>query len=115
MSLLLEALTDCVMLTPLRTSDGEGGFTTVWTESGEFEAAITLDNSTEARKAEKAGVTNLYTVTTQRVFPLKFHDVFRRVADGKIFRVTSDGADKKTPTSASLSMSQVSAEEWELK
>ena len=42
---------------------------------------------------------------------LEYHDVFRRVRDGKIFRVTSDGDDKFTPASTSLDMRQVTAEE----
>ena len=45
---------------------------------------------------------------------LEYHDVFRRSSDNKIFRVTSDGDDRKTPTSAKLDMRQVTAEEWEL-
>ena len=36
----------------------------------------------------------------------------RRASDGKIFRVTSDGDDKRTPRSAALNMRNVSAEEW---
>ena len=40
--------------------------------------------------------------------------MFKRLSDGKIFRVTSDGDDKYTPSSANLNMRQVSCEEWEL-
>ena len=45
---------------------------------------------------------------------LNYHDVFRRVRDGKIFRVTTDGDDKATPASAALDMRVVNAEEWEV-
>ena len=45
---------------------------------------------------------------------LEYHDVFRRIRDGKIFRVTSDGDDKHTPASANLNMRQVTAEEWSI-
>ena len=79
-----------------------------------FDAAIVLDNSMQARAAEKQGVTSLYTVTTTKALNLQYHDVFKRKRDNKIFRVTSDGVDKHTPASASLNMRQVSAEEWEL-
>ena len=94
--------------------DGYGGFTPTWVDGAEFQAAIVLDSSMQARIAEKQGVTALYTITTNKVVNLQYHDVFRRVEDGKIFRVTSDGDDKKTPGSANLNMRQVSAEEWEL-
>ena len=43
---------------------------------------------------------------------LEYHDVLRRVRDGKVFRVTSDGDDKYTPESATLNMRQVTAEEY---
>ena len=114
MSLLDDYMTPCVLLTKTRVSDGEGGWTTSWTDGMGFEAAIVLDNSTAARVAERQGVTNLYTVTTSRGFMLDFHDVFRRESDGQVFRVTSNGDDRQTPTSATLDMSQVSAEEWVL-
>ena len=45
---------------------------------------------------------------------LEYHDVFRRLSDGKIFRVTSDGDDVQTPKSATFQFSRVTAEEWEL-
>jgi hypothetical protein len=45
---------------------------------------------------------------------LQFHDIFIRKEDNKVFRVTSDGDDKKTPSIASLDMRQVSAEEWRI-
>ena len=54
----------------------------------------------------------MYTVTTTRALTLEYHDVFKRLKDGKIFRVTSDGDDKYTPKSATLDMRQVSAEEY---
>ena len=114
MSLLDNAMEPCVLMDKSTTADGYGGYITTWEDGAEFTAAITLDTSMQARTAEAAGVTALYTVTTKRVLNLQYHDVFRRLEDNKIFRVTSDGDDKKTPLSAGLDMRQVSAEEWSL-
>lgn len=114
MSLIDDFKTECVMIEKTRVPDGEGGFTTTWTEGARFRAAIVFNNSMEARVAEKQGVTNLYTVTTDRSAHLEYHDVFRRLSDGKIFRVTSDGDDAKTPEVATFAFSQISAEEWVL-
>lgn len=114
MSLLTEAMEPCVMMDKHTEPDGYGGYISTWTEGAEIDAAIVLDTSMEARSAEKMGVTALYTVTTLKVLNLQYHDVFKRLSDGKIFRVTSDGDDKKTPRSASLNMRQVTAEEWDL-
>ncbi len=114
MSLLEEMCTQCVFMDKKRVSDDAGGFLTTWTEGAEFSAAIAFSTSVEARVAEKQGVTSLYTVTTPRGMTLEYHDVFKRLSDGKIFRVTSDGDDKETPKSSALDMRQVTAEEWSI-
>lgn len=114
MSLLSEAMENCIMLDKRTVADGYGGYITTWVEGASFQAAVTFDTSMEARIAEKQGVTSLYTITTNKTITLQYHDVFKRVSDGKILRVTSDGDDRFTPVSANLNMRQVSAEEWSL-
>lgn len=114
MSLLSDAMENCVFQNKTISPDGYGGYVTTWTDGASFKAAIVFDTSIEARIADKQGVTSLYTVTTDKSFTLEYHDVFKRLSDGKIFRVTSDGDDKYTPNSASLNMRQVQAEEWAL-
>lgn len=114
MSLLSEAMEKCIVLNKQTSADGYGGYITTWTDGAEFDAAIVFDTSMEARSANKQGVTSMYTVTTGRELTLEYHDVFRRVRDGKIFRITSDGDDRYTPASATLNMRQVTAEEWSL-
>ena len=112
MSLLSQAMTPCVFLDKTKKPDGEGGTINHWTEGAKFDAAITFDTSIEARVGEKQGVNSLYTVTTAKGNVLEYHDVFKRLSDGKIFRVTSDGDDKQTPASATFRVLQVTAEEW---
>jgi len=114
MSLLSDMMEPFVMLDKRSVSDGLGGFTREWIEGAEFQAAAVLDNSTAARVGAMQGLTSLYTVTTPRNINLQFHEVFKCVRDGKIFRATSDGDDKATPKSATLDMRQVSAEEYAL-
>lgn len=114
MSLLEEATEKCILLDKHTVPDGYGGYRPTYVDGAEFDAAITFDTSIEARIADKQGVTSRYTVTTTKAMTLEYHDVFRRVRDNKIFRVTSDGDDKYTPASATLNMRQVTAEEWSL-
>lgn len=114
MSLVDEFKTTCVLLEKSRVPDGEGGFITNWIEGAEFSAAITFNTSIEARRAEKEGVSSLYKVTTDRRAKLEYHDVFRRLSDRKVFRVTSDGDDVQTPDRATFQFGQVTAEEWNL-
>ena len=112
MSLLTQAMEDVVMLEKKRVPDGEGGFTTEWADGVQFKAAISFDSSMEARTAEKAGVNSLYTVTVSTNAKLEYHDCIKRLRDGKVFRITSDGDDKITPPSASSQFLQVTAEEY---
>lgn len=114
MSLMDDFTSACVLMEKTRKADGEGGFITEWTEGAEFNAAITFDSSMQARTAEKAGVTSLYTVTAPKNAKLEYHDVIKRRDDGKVFRVTSDGDDVITPQRATFQFSQVTAEEWTL-
>lgn len=114
MSLLDSAMESFIMLDKVTTPDGYGGYYSQWRDGATINAAATFDTSIEARVAGVQGVTSLYTITTQRNVNLQYHDVLKRISDNKIFRVTSDGDDKKTPTVAQLNMRQVTAEEWEL-
>lgn len=114
MSLLNEAMESVVLMERKRVSDGAGGFITSWEDGPEFDAAISFDTSMQARRAEAEGVTSLYTVITPKYTELDYHDVFKRLSDNQIFRITSNSDDKKTPQSASFQVRQYTAESWEL-
>ena len=112
MSLLTDQMEDFVVLNKIRTPDGYGGMTTTWQDGATIKAVAPFNSSMEARIGAMQGVTSLYTITTSRRINLQYHDVLRRVRDGKVFRVTSDGDDQYTPMSATLDMRNVTAEEW---
>lgn len=114
MSLLNDAKVDCVIMNKQKEPDGAGGFTVVWTEGAKFKAAISTDTSTEVRIAEAQGLKRIYMVVTSKNAKLDYYDVFKRIEDGAIFRVTSDGKDVMSPKSSAIDMSQVTAERWEL-
>ena len=114
MSLLEEAMENCIMYDKRMVDDGYGGYIPGYFPGIVFQSAIVVDNSIQAQEALAKESIGIYTVTTKKNINLQYHDVFKRVSDNKIFRVTSDGDDKKTPASASLNMRQVTAEEWEL-
>ncbi len=113
MSLIEDSMEAVCFKEKHRTPDGEGGFITTWVDGAEFRASITFDTSMQARIAEKQGVTSSYTVTTAQSAKLEYHDVLKRLRDGKIFRITSDGDDKQTPVQVGFGQYlQVTAEEW---
>ena len=101
---------DFAVVCRVSVSDGMGSTKTQWQDGAPFKCLLTLDSSIEARKAEQAGVTSLFSGLLDASFPLSFHDVFRRVSDGSTFRVTSIPADNKTPDIASFAVKSFSAE-----
>lgn len=114
MSLLTEAMEDCTLIDQITRSDGYGGYERDWKDGAQIQCAIVLNTSNEARVAEAQGTKAIYTITTDKAINLQYHQVLRRERDGKVFRVTSDGDDNATPSSAMLNMRQVNAEEFDL-
>jgi hypothetical protein len=114
MSLLQDAMVDCILMNKSKNPDGAGGFVTEWTEGAMFKAAISSNTSTEAQIAEAQGLKRIYSVITNKNAMLEHNDVFKRILDGVTFRVKSDGEDVVSPRSSALNMSQVTAERWDL-
>lgn len=114
MSLLDQAFEKCTIIDRVSRPDGQGGTVIVWVDGAEIQAAIAFNSSMQARMAEKQGVTALYTITTRKNVNLEHRTVFRRESDGRVFRITSDGNDNRTPVSAGLNMRNYSAEAYEL-
>lgn len=113
MSLLNDAMEDCVMLDKTTVPGTYGGTETVYVEGAPFKAAITFNGSIEAKIAAVQGVKSLYKVITSKVMSFDYHDIFKRLSDGKTFRITSNGNDNKTPKGAGLDMRATSAEEYQ--
>ena len=112
---LLESMMDaCVILDKTTRNDGVFGRVEVYVPGASFNATIIKDNSMEARLAEKQGVTEVYTVVTEKGFGLSYHDVFRRESDGQVFRVTSNQKDSEAPEASTVKIGKVTAERWEL-
>ena len=108
-------MTACVRLHKAHEPDGMGGLRGEgWTMGAPFAAAIVKDGTAQTRRAGQESVTTLYTVTLHRGVGLAFHDVFYRLRDGVVFRVTDDSTDGETPAAASFQFEQVTAERWEL-
>lgn len=114
MSLLTAAAEQFAFMDKSHVSDGEGGYTVTWTEGAAFSASIRLDSSVQAKRAQAEGVKDLYTIITTKAVTLNSQDVVLRKETNETFRITSNGKDNKTPSSAGLNMRAVSAERWDL-
>lgn len=113
MSLLTDAMTECVFMNESIESDGRGGYYTTWVPGAEFIAGFELQNSLNEAVAQSQGVKGIYRVTTPRGIRLEYHKVFKRLSDNRLFRVESKD-DSSTPASAGLDMRVVRADEWEM-
>ena len=110
MSLLDDFAHPCVLIEKVRKPDGEGGYTVEWTDGAEFMNYQALDTSMEARRAEKEGVTSLYSALVDKAVPIEYNDYFRDTITGETYRVTSEPSDKESPKSASFSLKYFTAE-----
>lgn len=111
MSLLENAFFPCVIMDKTTEKDGYGGVITVWKDGAEVQCAIVPDGGVEQLAAMQRGWTGSYTVTTKKKVVFLDGDVFKRLSDGKTFRVKSDGTDTKSPDTATIDARWVKAEE----
>ena len=100
----------CVLLEKTRTPDGEGGYIVEWTDGAAFTNYQALDTSMEARRAEKEGVTSLYSALVNKNVPVEYNDYFRDTTTGETYRVTSNPEEKQAPKSASFALKYFTAE-----
>ena len=114
MSLYSQAMEASFIMDKTTRPDGYGGVITVYTEGSPIDVAYSFDASTQARIAQQEGVTNRFTLTTNKNVVLRNGDVVKRVRDGKAFMVTSDGDDNATPASSAIPIRQVEAKQWEI-
>lgn len=114
MNLLESMMEPCVTLIPASVSDCAFGQDMTWIDGASFDAVIIKQSTPEERVAEKQGVAEGFTVVTQKGFGLAYHDVFRRMTDGMIFRVTSHQLDAEAPAASTVQIGKVTAERWEL-
>lgn len=114
MSLLDDFARPCVLMEKTRVPDGEGGYTVSWAEGVTFYNYQALDSSMEARRAEKEGVTSLYSALVDKTLPIEYNDYFKDTTTGLTYRVTSSPSEKESPKSATFALKYFTAERKEL-
>ena len=114
MSLLTQMMEDCRFLNHIRADDPYGGYTDTWTDGAIFKAAIAKKGSPEINVAEKQGLSEHFTVVVSDSVSLDYHDVFKRLSDGSIFRVTSKTQDSTAHPASTVKIAKVDAERWVL-
>ena len=111
--LIKDQLTKCVIMDKTTAMDGYGGYVFTWKEGAEFDAIITENSSVEAAVAQAMTSSTFYGVKTKRDVPLEYHTCFKRLSDGKTFRI-KNSESVKSPSFSAMDMKQLEAEEFEL-
>ena len=114
MSLLTQMMEQCQILNHIRTDDDFGGYLDTWEGGAKFMAAIAKMSSPEQVIAEKEGISESFTVVVDETFTLDYHDVFKRLSDDSIFRVTSRTTDSTAHPASTVRIAKVTAERWVL-
>ena len=114
MSLLSDFARSCVLMEKTRVEDGEGGYTLDWKDGVSFQNYQALDTSMEARRAEKEGVTSVYSALVGKALPIEYGDYFKDAETGLTYRVASNPSEKESPKSATFALKYFTAERREL-
>ena len=114
MSLMDEYTSECVLLVRTRTDDPVGGYKSTWVPGAHFLAAWEYENAPEITVAEQQGVERTYRIYIDKTLDLDYHEVFRRIGTGQIYRVTTPGTDRHTPSFSRLNKRLVEVEKWSL-
>lgn len=112
MSLLSTNYEDFVRVSAVKQPDTEGGMTTVYTDGERFKACANEPTGGNTAIADTKNGNAIYKITTSRSNALVFHEIIKRVLDGKTFRIISNPDDDKTPKGAGLDIRIAKAEEW---
>lgn len=112
MSLLLEQTEPFTIMDKTTIANSYGGYDTVYVPGAVINAALYVMSSQEILAAQASQSQARYVILTSRAVNLQHHDVLKRNSDGKVFRLTTDGDDDKTPRSAGLDIRKHEAEEW---
>lgn len=105
---------DFVLLESESSPDGMGGQIVTWSNGEKFRCLLNKDKSTEAILAEQNGAKSVFKGLVDIALQIEHGDVFKRLSDGSIFRVTSNPADGKTPPIATFRNKMFSAERFTL-
>lgn len=115
MTLLDSMKEEYVMMDKTTVNDELGGFRVVWVEGAHFDAVIRKDWTIEhGTIAQQDIVDEPFTVVVDKSVTLEFHDVFKRISDGAVFRMTSNIQDGVAPDRSTVKIAKATAERWSI-
>lgn len=113
-SLMDEYNAECVLLVKARVEDPVGGYKTTWNDGAHFMAAWEYESAPEITVAEQQGVARTYRIYVDKTLDLEYHEAFRRMDNGQVYRVVTPGTDRMTPSFSRLNKRLIEVEKWKL-
>lgn len=114
-NLLYDGMEPCVKMEQVPITDAMGGYdSTGWADTLAFIAFVRKETAPVITVAEKEGAKETFTVVVPSSIELKDHDVFRRVSDGAVFRLTSNTKDDRALGASSVLIAKANCERWVL-
>lgn len=114
-NLLFDAMEPCVKMEQTPIEDAGGGYTSMgWSDVMAFDGFVRKESTPEIIVADKQEVKETFTLVVRSGIVLKYHDVFRRVRDGAVFRLTSNTQDGQTLAASSVPIASANCERWVL-
>lgn len=113
MSLIESMMVPCTRMIRTAEEDGLFGRQSAYMPGEPFRAAILKQATAEGTRAEQPVLNEPYTVVLPAGVALEHHEIFRRDADGALFRVTGNPRDAEAPAQSTVQISKTTAERWE--
>ena len=113
MTLIESMMVPCTRLVLTAEADGLFGRQKEYTPGAPFRAAIIKQVPAETTEAERPALRELYTVVLPAGTALAHHEIFRRDADGALFREVGDSRDAEAPDRSTVRIGKTTAERWE--
>lgn len=101
-TILQDFVENIVLLDETTASDGFGGFVPEWKDGAEISVAVIQPRDTKATIATAIVGKQSLTILTSTAIELKHDKYFRRISNGKTYKIDHDNTERLAPDDSDL-------------